>query len=47
MPEALSNDELALITRHGSGDLAKALALVQLADRRGRRDELRDILSEG
>lgn len=38
-----STGELELVARHGSNDLTRALATVQLAKRRGRLDDLREL----
>lgn len=38
--------ELSLVARHGSGDLVRSLAIVQLARRRDRTDDLLDLLDE-
>ena len=46
MSESPTTDELALVARHGSGPLARSLALVQLAERRGQLDEVRNIVDD-
>lgn len=46
MAEAPSTAHLELIARHGSGPLERALATVLLARRRGREQELRDLIEE-
>lgn len=42
----VAREDLALVARHGSNDLTRALAAVQLAKRDGREDELRALLDE-
>lgn len=46
MPTEPTTAHLELVVRHGSGDFVRALATVQLARRRGREDELRELLDE-
>lgn len=41
-----TEEELALVARHGRGALDRALATVQLAKRKGREDELRRIVED-
>jgi len=38
--------DLELVAKHGSNDLTRALATVELADRRGELGELRESLEE-
>lgn len=38
--ENLTDDDLRLVARHGSGEFTKAIALVKLARRRGKLDVL-------
>ena len=40
--DELTDDELRLVARHGSGAFIRSVALVRLARRRGRMDELRE-----
>lgn len=40
MAEGPTEEQLELVARHGSGAVERALATVQLAERRGRKDEL-------
>lgn len=39
-----TDEQLALVARHGSGPIERALATVRLAKRRGREDELRRLV---
>ena len=46
MPEEPTTEDLKLVAHHGSGDLERSLAVVQLAKRSGRLDDLLE-LAEG
>lgn len=41
--ERPSNEELKLVARHGSGTIERALAVVELAKRQDRLDELLEV----
>ena len=45
--EPPTDQELEMVVRHSTGRLERALALVELADRRGYLDELEALLEEG
>jgi hypothetical protein len=44
--EELMNEQLELVAHHGSGPFVRALATVRLLRRRGREDELDEILGD-
>lgn len=46
MTDDISDEELRVVARHGSGPLVRALALVRLAKRYGREDALRTLVAE-
>lgn len=41
-----TDEQLALVARHGGGPIERALATVRLAKRRGREDELRRLVED-
>ena len=44
MAKEPTDEQLELVARHGSGAVERALATVQLAERRDRTDELRQLI---
>ena len=44
MAEKPTDEQLKLVARHGSGPIERALATVRLAKRRGREDELQELV---
>lgn len=42
-----NRDDLKMVARHGNSKLTRALAVVELAEREGRLDELRETVSGG
>lgn len=44
MTESPSMDQIKLVAKHGSSPLMRALAIVELADKQGRLDELRELV---
>lgn len=46
MDERPTTEELRLVALHGSGTIERALAVVQLAKRRGREEELLELTEQ-
>ena len=46
MAKEPTDEQLALVARHGSGPIERALATVRLAKRREREDELRRLVED-
>jgi len=47
MTDELTDEDLRLVARHGSGPFERALATVSLARRHDRVDELRELVDDG
>ncbi|WP_156184024.1 hypothetical protein [Halostagnicola sp. A56] len=46
MTDGPTTDELRLVAQHGSGDIQRMLAIVELARRRDRLEELREFVED-